>query len=62
VLFNTVLKRSFLPKAGVLHDGECGSRLVTVSIWNDEEAKALAQSFGAVTLFDELVPTILAVR
>jgi hypothetical protein len=42
--------------------------LVAVSIANDEEAKALAQSFGAVTLldkmklFDELVPTILAVR
>jgi DNA-binding NarL/FixJ family response regulator len=45
-----------------------GSRLVAVSISNDEEAKALAQSFGAVTfldkmkLFDELVPIILAVR
>jgi chemotaxis response regulator CheB len=45
-----------------------GSRLVAVSIANDDEAKALAQSFGAVTLldkmklFDELVPTILAVR
>jgi DNA-binding NarL/FixJ family response regulator len=45
-----------------------GSRLVAVSIANDEEAKAQAQSFGAVTLldkmklFDELIPTILAVR
>jgi chemotaxis response regulator CheB len=42
-----------------------GSRLVVISLSNDEEAKALAESFGAVTLldkmrlFDELIPTIL---
>jgi chemotaxis response regulator CheB len=42
-----------------------GSRLVAVSIAIDEEAKALAQSFGAVRLldkmklFEELIPTIL---
>jgi CheY-like chemotaxis protein len=45
-----------------------GSRLVAISLTNDEEAEALAESFGAVklldkmTLFDELIPTILAVR
>jgi DNA-binding NarL/FixJ family response regulator len=44
-----------------------GSRLIAVSVANDEEAKAQAQSFGAVKLldkmklFDELIPTILAV-
>src|SRR5579863_1502423 len=45
-----------------------GSRLVTISLANDEEAEALAENMGAVTLldkmklFDELIPTILAVR
>jgi chemotaxis response regulator CheB len=45
-----------------------GSRLVAVSIANDEEATAQAQIFGAITLldkmklFDELIPTILAIR
>jgi len=42
-----------------------GSRLVTISFANDEDCKALAQSFGAVRLLDkmtlakELIPTIL---
>jgi O-methyltransferase len=42
-----------------------GSRLVVVSVANDEEAKAQAESFGAfrlldkMNLFDELIPTIL---
>jgi DNA-binding NarL/FixJ family response regulator len=42
-----------------------GSRLVAISLSNDEEAAALAESFGAITLldkmrlFDELIPTIL---
>jgi chemotaxis response regulator CheB len=42
-----------------------GSRLVLISLSNDEEAEALAESFGAVTLldkmklFDDLIPTIL---
>jgi two-component system chemotaxis response regulator CheB len=41
-----------------------GSRLVAISVANDEEAEALAESFGAVTLLDkmklfvELIPTI----
>ena len=41
-----------------------GSRLLAISIWNDDEAKALADSFGAVTLLDkpkladELIPAI----
>jgi DNA-binding NarL/FixJ family response regulator len=42
-----------------------GSRLVAISVADDDEAKALAESFGAVAfldkmkLFDELIPTIL---
>lgn len=42
-----------------------GSRLVAISLANDEEAVALAESFGAITLldkmklFDELIPAIL---
>ena len=41
-----------------------GSRLLAISIWNNEPAKALADSFGAVTLLDkpkladELIPAI----
>jgi CheY-like chemotaxis protein len=40
------------------------SQLLAISIWNDDEAKALADSFGAVTLLDkisltaELIPAI----
>ena len=40
------------------------SSLVAISIWNDDEAKALANSLGAVTLLDkinlavELIPAI----
>jgi chemotaxis response regulator CheB len=42
-----------------------GSRLVAISLANDEEAEALAESFGAIALldkmnlFDELIPAIL---
>ena len=42
-----------------------GSRLMLISLSNDEEAEALAESFGAVKLldkmklFDGLIPTIL---
>jgi DNA-binding NarL/FixJ family response regulator len=42
-----------------------GSRLLAISLWNDEDAKALAESFGAVTLMDKieladkLIPTIM---
>lgn len=42
-----------------------GSRVVAVSVWVDEEAKALAQRFGAFKLLDKmdvgntLIPTIL---
>jgi chemotaxis response regulator CheB len=44
-----------------------GSRLLAISIWNDEETKALADRFGAVTLLDKmelhhkLIPTIIQV-
>jgi DNA-binding NarL/FixJ family response regulator len=40
------------------------SRLLAISIWNDDEARALAGSFGAITLLDkaelatELIPAI----
>jgi response regulator of citrate/malate metabolism len=42
----------------------CESKIVAISIANDQEAKALAESFGAVTLLDkanlvdDLIPTI----
>ena len=42
-----------------------GSRLLAISVWNDEDARALAESFGAITLLDKidlgkkLIPTIL---
>jgi DNA-binding NarL/FixJ family response regulator len=45
-----------------------GSRLLAVSIVNDEEAKTLAEDFGAVAfldkmkLYDQLVPAILQIR
>jgi DNA-binding NarL/FixJ family response regulator len=40
------------------------SRLLGISIWNDEETKSLAESFGALVLLDkttlgaDLIPTI----
>src|SRR5258708_3919659 len=42
----------------------CASRLLAISIWNDEDTKILAISYGAVTLLDkpnlatELIPAI----
>jgi DNA-binding NarL/FixJ family response regulator len=42
-------------------------RLLAISTWNNEEAEALAESLGAVTLLDkmnlhhELIPTIMRV-
>jgi DNA-binding NarL/FixJ family response regulator len=41
-----------------------GSRLIAMSIWNDNETKSLAETFGAVALLDkatlatELIPAI----
>lgn len=41
-----------------------GSRLLAISIWHDDETKALANAYGAVTLLDkinlatELIPAI----
>ena len=41
-----------------------GSRLLAMSIWSDDKAKALAETFGAVTLLDktnlvtQLIPAI----
>jgi DNA-binding NarL/FixJ family response regulator len=43
-----------------------GAQLVVVSIWNDAETKALAESFGATSFLDKndlsetLIPTILS--
>ena len=43
-----------------------GTQVVAVSIWNDEETRILAESYGAVVLLDkvslakELIPTIRA--
>jgi DNA-binding NarL/FixJ family response regulator len=31
-----------------------GSRLIAISFWNDEDAQALAERLGAVTLLDKL--------
>jgi DNA-binding NarL/FixJ family response regulator len=42
-----------------------GSRLVAISIWNDGQTKALAESYGAASLLDKmelgkkLIPTIM---
>lgn len=44
--------------------GLIGSRLLAISIWKDEETKALAETIGAVTLLDKadlatkLIPAI----
>jgi chemotaxis response regulator CheB len=41
-----------------------GSKIIAISIWNDEQSKALAESFGALLLLDKidlagrLIPTI----
>jgi DNA-binding NarL/FixJ family response regulator len=57
-----------MPKAGYLDiksNLNGGSRLLAISISNDEEAKVLAESFGAATLLDkmdlysELIPAIM---
>jgi two-component system response regulator DevR len=45
-----------------------GSRLLAISLWNDEEAKTLAESLGASVLLDKmylantLIPTILQLK
>jgi chemotaxis response regulator CheB len=47
-----------------LKSGLIGSRLLAISIWKDEETKALAETIGAVTLLDKadlattLIPAI----
>ena len=47
-----------------LKSGLISSRLLAISIWNDDETKALAEAIGAVTLLDktklaaELIPAI----
>lgn len=47
-----------------LKSGLVGSRLLAISVWNDDETKALAKTMGAITLLDktklvtELIPAI----
>ena len=47
-----------------LKSGLMGSRLLAISIWNDDETKSLAKSIGADVLLDksnlaaELIPAI----
>jgi chemotaxis response regulator CheB len=47
-----------------LKSGLIGSRLLAISIWKDDETKALAETIGAATLLDkanlaaELIPAI----
>jgi chemotaxis response regulator CheB len=47
-----------------LKSGLIGSRLLAISVWNDDETNVLAESMGAVTLLDkaklatELIPGI----
>jgi two-component system, NarL family, response regulator DesR len=47
-----------------LKSGLIGSRLLAISIWKDDETKALAETLGAATLLDkanlatELIPVI----
>lgn len=42
-----------------------GMKLLGISVWNDDETKAMAESFGAITLLDkmklgtELIPLII---
>jgi hypothetical protein len=33
--------------------GDAGAQLLAMSIWNDDEAQALAASYGAVALLDK---------
>ena len=48
-----------------LKSGLIGSRVLAMSIWNDDETKFLAKTFGAATLLDkaklatELIPAII---
>jgi DNA-binding NarL/FixJ family response regulator len=52
------------PVEVISHLNACRSRIVAISIWNDEKSKELAESLGAVTfldkmeLSDHLIPTI----
>jgi hypothetical protein len=57
-------EKNYLPgnvKLEVLQNAGC---ILAISVWNDSEAKALAEQFGAKALIDkahlfsELIPTI----
>ena len=59
-------EKNYLPgnvKLEVLQNADC---ILAISVWNDAEAKALAEQFGAKALIDkahlfsELIPTIKA--
>ncbi len=55
---------TFTPADFKSHLNGCAPRIVAISLWNDEETRELAESFGAVTLLDkmelsaELIPII----
>ena len=55
---------TFTPADFKSHLNSCAPRIVAISLWNDEETRELAESFGAVTLLDkmelsaELIPII----
>jgi DNA-binding NarL/FixJ family response regulator len=59
-------ERIYLPESVKLQVLENAGRILTISVWNDYEAKALAERFGAkalidkARLFSDLIPAIKA--
>jgi two-component system response regulator NreC len=59
-------ERNYLPQSVKLQVLENVGCILAISVWNDSEAKALAEQFGAKALIDkahlfsELIPTIKA--
>ena len=57
--------RSISPSQFKSRVDSIASRLVAISVWNDKETRALAESFGAIELLDKvslgtrLIPAIL---
>ena len=50
----TVVNSSVNPQEIKSQLNTSGSRLIAMSFWNDEDAQALAERLGAVTLLDKL--------
>lgn len=59
-------EKNYLPESVKLQVLEHAGCILAISVWNDSEAKALAEKFGAKALIDkahlfsELIPTIKA--